>query len=84
MMGVPYNVDQWDGYRDDRRELLNHIAGNAADGQPAPNKINNVVFLTGDIIPHGRATFRVSRATTRSRARQSRSNSSARRSRRIT
>jgi alkaline phosphatase D len=46
---VPYNVDQWDGYRDDRRELLNHIAGNTADGQPAPNKINNVVFLTGDI-----------------------------------
>lgn len=49
MMGVPYNVDQWDGYRDDRRELLNHIAGNTADGLPAPAKINNVVFLTGDI-----------------------------------
>ena len=49
MMGVPYNVDQWDGYRDDRRELLNHIAGNTADGEPAPNQINNVVFLTGDI-----------------------------------
>ena len=49
MMGIPYNVDQWDGYRDDRRELLNHIAGNAADGLLAPKKIDNVVFLTGDI-----------------------------------
>jgi len=49
MMGVPYNVDQWDGYRADRRELLDHIAGNTTDGLPAANKIDNVVFLTGDI-----------------------------------
>lgn len=40
MMGVPFNVDSWDGYTDDRRELLDHIADNG---------INNVTFLTGDI-----------------------------------
>jgi alkaline phosphatase D len=49
MMGVPYNVDQWDGYRFDRRELLNHIAGNVEDGAPVTGRIDNVVFLTGDI-----------------------------------
>lgn len=38
--GVPYNTDQWDGYRDDRHELLTHVANHAID---------NVVFLTGDI-----------------------------------
>ena len=38
--GVPFNTDQWDGYRADRRSILDHIAANA---------INNVVFLTGDI-----------------------------------
>ena len=38
--GVPYNVDQWDGYQADRRRLLSHIALNGVD---------NVVFLTGDI-----------------------------------
>ena len=38
--GAPYNVDQWDGYRADRAELLGHL-----DDQG----IDNVVFLTGDI-----------------------------------
>jgi alkaline phosphatase D len=40
MMGVPFNVDSWDGYTDDRRELLDHVAD---------NNIRNVTFLTGDI-----------------------------------
>jgi alkaline phosphatase D len=40
MTGVPINVDAWDGYRDDRRELLQHIARRS---------IRNVAFLTGDI-----------------------------------
>ena len=38
--GVPFNVDAWDGYTDDRAELIEHFAG---------NQINNVAFLTGDI-----------------------------------
>ncbi len=40
LTGVPFNVDAWDGYRDDRRELLEHIASRS---------ISNVAFLTGDI-----------------------------------
>ncbi len=40
MLGVPFNVDSWDGYTDDRRELLEHLY---------TNTINNVAFLTGDI-----------------------------------
>jgi alkaline phosphatase D len=40
MMGVPFNVDAWDGYTDDRRELLEFIGANG---------ISNVAFLTGDI-----------------------------------
>jgi hypothetical protein len=80
MMGVPYNVDQWDGYRFDRREILNHIAGNADDTAPAGNRINNVVFLTATFIPRGRATFRAIRETTRSSANRSRSSWSAHRS----
>lgn len=40
MAGVPFNVDSWDGYTDDRRELLQHLVENG---------INNVAFLTGDI-----------------------------------
>jgi len=40
MMGVPFNVDSWDGYTDDRRELLEFLA---AEG------IADVAFLTGDI-----------------------------------
>lgn len=38
--GIALNTDQWDGYTDDRRELLAHLRGNA---------IRNTVFLTGDI-----------------------------------
>jgi alkaline phosphatase D len=40
MAGVPFNVDSWDGYTDDRRELLEFISG---------AQIQNVGFLTGDI-----------------------------------
>ncbi|MFD8737927.1 alkaline phosphatase D family protein [Streptomyces sp. NPDC059618] len=38
--GIAVNTDQWDGYTDDRRELLGHLRSNA---------IGNTVFLTGDI-----------------------------------
>jgi alkaline phosphatase D len=38
--GPPYNVDQWDGYTADRRELYAHLRDQG---------INNTVFLTGDI-----------------------------------
>ncbi|MER6627140.1 alkaline phosphatase D family protein [Streptomyces sp. NPDC000987] len=38
--GLALNTDQWDGYTDDRRELLAHLRSNA---------IRNTVFLTGDI-----------------------------------
>jgi alkaline phosphatase D len=38
--GAPYNVDQWDGYTDDRRELFRHIRD---------HDIKDTVFLTGDI-----------------------------------
>ncbi|MFG3103144.1 alkaline phosphatase D family protein [Streptomyces sp. NPDC048182] len=38
--GLALNTDQWDGYTDDRRELLAHLKANA---------IRNTVFLTGDI-----------------------------------
>jgi len=38
--GLALNTDQWDGYTDDRRELLAHLRANA---------IRNTVFLTGDI-----------------------------------
>ncbi|GAA0622472.1 alkaline phosphatase D family protein [Streptomyces crystallinus] len=38
--GIAINVDQWDGYTDDRRELLGHLVDNG---------IKNTVFLTGDI-----------------------------------
>ncbi|MGW5209889.1 alkaline phosphatase D family protein [Streptomyces sp. NPDC004051] len=38
--GLALNTDQWDGYTDDRRELLTHLRTNA---------IGNTVFLTGDI-----------------------------------
>ncbi|MBR7675847.1 alkaline phosphatase D family protein [Streptomyces daliensis] len=38
--GLAVNVDQWDGYTDDRRELLTHLRD---------NRIGNTVFLTGDI-----------------------------------
>ncbi|MER5831949.1 alkaline phosphatase D family protein [Streptomyces sp. NPDC002130] len=38
--GLALNTDQWDGYTDDRREILAHLRTNA---------IRNTVFLTGDI-----------------------------------
>ncbi|NEA49071.1 alkaline phosphatase D family protein [Streptomyces sp. SID10815] len=38
--GLAINSDQWDGYTDDRRELLAHLRAHA---------IRNTVFLTGDI-----------------------------------
>lgn len=38
--GLAVNVDQWDGYTDDRRELLGHLTDRG---------VRNTVFLTGDI-----------------------------------
>ncbi|TDW31138.1 alkaline phosphatase D family protein [Cryobacterium psychrophilum] len=38
--GVPYNVDQWDGYSADRSRVISHLRDNA---------ITDTVFLTGDI-----------------------------------
>ncbi|MBA2948653.1 alkaline phosphatase D family protein [Streptomyces himalayensis] len=38
--GLAINVDQWDGYTDDRKELITHLRDNG---------ITNTVFLTGDI-----------------------------------
>ncbi|WP_406732372.1 alkaline phosphatase D family protein [Streptomyces sp. NBC_01794] len=38
--GLAVNVDQWDGYTDDRKELLAHLTQRG---------IENTVFLTGDI-----------------------------------
>ncbi|MET9322577.1 alkaline phosphatase D family protein [Streptomyces sp. NPDC003038] len=38
--GLAVNVDQWDGYTDDRRELLSHLKD---------RNVKNTVFLTGDI-----------------------------------
>lgn len=38
--GVPYNVDQWDGYTHDRRVLLDTIRD---------HQVTDAVFLTGDI-----------------------------------
>ncbi|NSC21171.1 alkaline phosphatase [Streptomyces albus subsp. chlorinus] len=38
--GLAVNTDQWDGYTDDRRELLTHLCD---------NRITDTVFLTGDI-----------------------------------
>ncbi|MFG2876724.1 alkaline phosphatase D family protein [Streptomyces sp. NPDC048337] len=38
--GIAVNVDQWDGYTDDRKELLGHLKDRG---------IKNTVFLTGDI-----------------------------------
>ncbi|MGA5418843.1 alkaline phosphatase D family protein [Streptomyces lavendulocolor] len=58
--GVAINVDQWDGYTDDRRELLAHLTDRS---------ITNTVFLTGDIhmawandVPVTAATYPVSRS----------------------
>ena len=38
--GLPYNVDQWDGYTADRREIFRHLTDQG---------VNDTVFLTGDI-----------------------------------
>ncbi len=38
--GLPYNVDQWDGYTADRHELFEHLRDHG---------VQNAVFLTGDI-----------------------------------
>ncbi|MFK4067957.1 alkaline phosphatase D family protein [Streptomyces sp. NPDC029674] len=38
--GLAINADQWDGYTDDRKELISHLRD---------RKIRNTVFLTGDI-----------------------------------
>ncbi len=38
--GLPYNVDQWDGYTADRHELFEHLRDHG---------MQNAVFLTGDI-----------------------------------
>ncbi|MEV0319631.1 alkaline phosphatase D family protein [Streptomyces sp. NPDC050658] len=38
--GLAVNVDQWDGYTDDRKELISHLVDKA---------VRNTVFLTGDI-----------------------------------
>ncbi|MFG2431328.1 alkaline phosphatase D family protein [Streptomyces sp. NPDC048590] len=38
--GLAINVDQWDGYTDDRRELITHLRDNA---------VTDTVFLTGNI-----------------------------------
>ncbi|GAB3038849.1 phosphodiesterase/alkaline phosphatase D [Nocardioides flavus (ex Wang et al. 2016)] len=53
--GAPYNVDQWDGYTADRRELFEHIRDQG---------LRDVVFLTGDIhsgwacdLPYDAATY---------------------------
>ncbi|MCX5396112.1 alkaline phosphatase [Streptomyces sp. NBC_00102] len=38
--GIAVNVDQWDGYTDDRKELIDHLRDRS---------VTNTVFLTGDI-----------------------------------
>ncbi|MFJ8543215.1 alkaline phosphatase D family protein [Streptomyces sp. NPDC093586] len=56
--GLALNTDQWDGYTDDRRELLAHLRTHA---------IRNTVFLTGDIhmawandVPYSAGTYPLS------------------------
>ncbi|MFC9239502.1 alkaline phosphatase D family protein [Streptomyces decoyicus] len=58
--GLAINTDQWDGYTDDRRELLGHLSDRGID---------NTVFLTGDIhmawaneVPLQAATYPADRA----------------------
>ncbi|TLQ42068.1 alkaline phosphatase D family protein [Streptomyces marianii] len=58
--GLAVNVDQWDGYTDDRKELLKHLTDRG---------IENTVFLTGDIhtawandVPVKAATYPLSRS----------------------
>lgn len=58
--GIPYNVDQWDGYTADRREVIDHLGDHAID---------NTLFITGDIhsawacdVPHNVGTYPLSRS----------------------
>ncbi len=53
--GQPYNVDQWDGYTDDRREVFEHLRDNG---------VTDTLFVTGDIhsgwacdLPADKATY---------------------------
>ena len=53
--GAPYNVDQWDGYTDDRREVFEHLRDNG---------VTDSLFITGDIhsgwacdLPADKATY---------------------------
>jgi alkaline phosphatase D len=53
--GEPYNVDQWDGYTDDRREVFEHLRDNG---------VTDALFITGDIhsgwacdLPADKATY---------------------------
>jgi alkaline phosphatase D len=55
--GVPYNVDQWDGYTHDRREVLQHIRD---------HQVTDALFVTGDIhsgwaceLPYDASTYPV-------------------------
>jgi alkaline phosphatase D len=57
--GVPYNLDQWDGYTDDRREVFEHLRDNG---------VTDSLFITGDIhsgwacdLPADKATYPGSR-----------------------
>ena len=38
--GLPYNVDQWDGYTADRKEVFKHIRN---------HQVSDALFVTGDI-----------------------------------
>ena len=55
--GFPYNVDQWDGYTDDRREVFEHIRD---------HQVTDALFITGDIhsgwaaeLPYDASTYPV-------------------------
>jgi alkaline phosphatase D len=57
--GAPYNVDQWDGYTDDRREVFEHLRDNG---------VTDALFVTGDIhsgwacdLPADKATYAATR-----------------------
>ena len=59
--GAPYNVDQWDGYTDDRREVFEHLRDNG---------VTDTLFITGDIhsgwacdLPADKATYLGTRNT---------------------
>jgi alkaline phosphatase D len=59
--GVPYNIDQWDGYTADQSRVLRHLGDNG---------ITDTVFLTGDIhsgwacdLPADRRTYPVTGAS---------------------